>query len=269
MARLRIFVPLLAALMLAMSARTIAADAASQPAPNRSAADPALARALQDHRWTLQSATDASGQPISALNLPGRAFVMSFDGARLSIAGGCNRMNGAWRIDPQGQFMAGRLAGTMMACETPLMQADDALSAVFAQPLSIALTPGATPALRLTSGRNETLVFIGKATLRSLYGAPTRIFLEVAAQRVDCRAPQDPGSDCLRVRERFFDKNGLPSARIGEWTALANQIEGYAHTPGVRNVLRVDRYTRRPPATEGPDHVFALDMIVESEKPAQ
>jgi heat shock protein HslJ len=261
------FLRVLAVLALAAPGLTAAAEAASEPAARAGSAGPAPARMLQDHLWTLQAATDASGKPIAALNLPGRTYVMSFDGARLGVEGGCNRMNGAWRIGPDGKFVAGRLAATMMACETALMRADEALSALLAQPQTISISPGATPVLRLASTTNETLVFGGKPTLRSLYGAPTRIFLEVAAQRVDCDPPGPTGA-CLRVRERIFDKNGLPANPAGAWTVFAGQIEGYSHTPGVRNVLRVDRYTRRPPATEGPEHVFVLDLVVESEKMA-
>lgn len=263
-----VVLPMLAALTLAAPGLSIAADAPSRPAPGASGAGPALARTLQDHRWALQGATDASGQPIAALNLPGRTYVMTFDGARLGVEGGCNRLNGAWRIGPDGKFESGHLAATMMACETALMRADEALSALLAQPQSISIAPGAAPTLRLTSAGNETLVFGGQPTLRSLYGEPTRIFLEVAAERVDCNVPQGPARDCLRVRERFFDKKGLPASRPGAWAAFAGPIEGYAHTPGVRNLLRVDRYTRRPPATDGPEHVFVLDLVVESEKAA-
>lgn len=259
-----LFVPMLAWALAASSASTCAAEAASQPRP--AGADPALARTLQDHRWTLQSATDAAGKPIAALDLPGRSLVMSFDGARLSIEGGCNRMSGGWRLGPHGEFATGRLAGTMMACEARLMQADDALSALFAQRQSIAVTPGATPVLRLTSTKREVLVFGGQPTLRSLYGAPQRIFLEVAAQRVDCRQPDTAGADCLRVRERFFDQKGLPSAPPGEWAAFAGSIEGYTHVPGVRNVLRVDRYTRKPAQGAAAEHVLVLDLVIESEQ---
>jgi heat shock protein HslJ len=257
--------PWLVALALAVPAWAAAAEAASQPTPNRRAADPALVRTLQDHRWTLQSATDAAGQPLPTLTVPGHELAMHFDGPRLSVEGGCNRLNGTWRVSPQGQLMVGRLSSTMMACEAPLMQADAALSALLGQSLAIAVTPGTTPTLRLTAPNSEAVVWSGQPTLQSLYGAPTRIFLEVAAQTVDCKAPQNPGSDCLRVRERFFDKQGLPSPKTGEWTPFPGRIEGYTHTPGVRNVLRVDRYTRKPASAEGPAYVYVLDLTVESE----
>ena len=60
-----------------------------------------MVRALQDHRWTLQSATDSAGQPIDTLLPPGHPYVMSFDGARLSIKGGCNQLVGGWRLAEQ------------------------------------------------------------------------------------------------------------------------------------------------------------------------
>ena len=92
-----------------------------------------------------------AGQPIDGLIVPGQSFVMRFDGARCRCTGGCNTMNGSWRLSPQGQLMVGRLAATMKACEAPLMKADSALSAVLAQPLNVELQPGAAPSLRLVS----------------------------------------------------------------------------------------------------------------------
>lgn len=228
----------------------------SPPAPNR--ADSLLARTLQDHSWTLQSASGAGGQPIAAVIVPGHRYVLQFDGARLSIAGGCNRMNGPWQIDAQGQMQIGRLAATMMACETPLMQADTALAALLAQPLNIALTAADGPLLHLSTPGNDTLVFSGQRTWQSLYGEPTRIFLEVAAQTVDCKAAKN--GQCLRVRERFYDKQGLQARKPGKWRSFAEPIEGYTHKPGVRNVLRIDRYQR----DGAPAHIYVLDLIVES-----
>ena len=41
-------------------------------------------------------------------------------------------------------------------------------------------------------------------------------------------------------------------------------IEGYTHEPGVRNVLRVDRYEIKDPPADAPSQAFVLDMVVES-----
>jgi heat shock protein HslJ len=158
----------------------------AQTPPNRRGADPAVVRSLQSNTWTLQSGSEATGTPIDGLMVPGPSFVMRFQDARVSIQGGCNTMNGSWRLSPQGQLMLGRLTATMKACDAPLMKADAALSAVLAQPLDLALPPGERPTLHLVSPSRQTLVFSGQPTPESLYGKATRIFLEVAPQTVDC-----------------------------------------------------------------------------------
>ncbi len=256
---------LLAALALGLPAMACMAQAASQPTPNRRSADPALVRGLQSNLWTLQSATEGSGQPIDGLIVPGQAFTMRFDGVRLSVQGGCNTMNGSWRLSPQGQLMIGRLAATMKACEAPLMKADAALSAVLAQHLQVELQPGPAPSLRLVSPSRQTLALTGKATPESLYGAATRIFLEVAAQTVPCQPGAGAPTQCLQVRERRFDKQGLRIEPPGEWRAFYGGIDGYTHTPGVRNVLRINRYKRSNVPADASAYVYVLDMVVESE----
>ena len=256
---------LLAALALGLPALACIAQSASQPTPNRRSADPALVRSLQSNVWTLQSASEASGQPIDGLIVPGQAFTMRFEGARVSVQGGCNTMNGSWRLSPQGQLMIGRLAATMKACEAPLMKADAALSAVLAQHLQVELQPGPAPSLRLVSPSRQTLSLTGKATPESLYGAATRIFLEVAAQTVPCQPGAGAPTQCLQVRERRFDKQGLRIEPPGEWRAFYGGIDGYTHTPGVRNVLRINRYKRSNVPADASAYVYVLDMVVESE----
>jgi heat shock protein HslJ len=254
--------PLWAALVVGLPAH--AAEAASQPTPNRRAADPALVRSLQGHVWTLQSGTEATGQPIDGLVLPGQAFKLRFDGARLAISGGCNNITGSWRLSPQNQLMVGRLAATMKACEAPLMKADAALSAVLAQHLDLQLQAGAAPSLRLVSPTRQTLLLSGEPTLESRYGAPTRIFLEVEPQTVECVSGV-MRTQCLRVRERRFDAQGLRIEPPGEWRIFHGAIEGYTHTPGVRNVLRINRYQRQQVPADASRYVYVLDMVVESE----
>jgi heat shock protein HslJ len=258
--------PVLAALALSLPvvAASPGAGAASQPAPNRRAADAALVRSLQDNVWTLQSGSEASGQPIDGLMVPGQAFMLRFDGARLAVKGGCNNMSGSWRLSPQGQLMVGRLAATMKACEAALMQADRALSAVLAQHLQVQLQPGASPSLRLVSPGRQTLVLAGQPTLESLYGAPTRIFLEVAAQTVPCQPGAGAPTQCIQVRERKYDEKGLRVGTPGEWRAFYDRIDGYTHTAGVRNVLRIDRYTRAQVPADASAYLYVLDMVVES-----
>lgn len=260
---------LLAALALGVPALACMAQSASQPTPQRRSADPALVRSLQSNVWTLQSAMEANGQPIDGLIVPGQSIAMRFDGVRVSVQGGCNTMNGSWRLSPQGQLMIGRLAATMKACEAALMKADAGLSAVLAQHLQVELQSGAAPSLRLVSPSRQTLAFSGQPTPESLYGAATRIFLEVASQTVPCQPGAGAPTQCLQVRERRFDKQGLRIEPPGEWRAFYGGIDGYTHTPGVRNVLRINRYKRSNVPADASSYVYVLDMVVESETVAR
>jgi len=181
------------------------------------------------------------------------------------VSGGCNNMTGSWRLSPQGQLMVGRLAATMKACEPALMKADAALSAVLAQHLDAQLQPGSTPSLRLVSPTRQTLVLNGQPTLESLYGAPTRVFLEVAPQTVPCQPGAGAPAKCLQVRERRFDAQGLRIEPPGEWRTFQGSIEGYTHTPGVRNVVRVNRYQRKQVPADASRYLYVLDLVIESE----
>jgi heat shock protein HslJ len=239
-------------------------DAAAQASPPRRTADAAVVRALQDHHWTLQSASDAAGLPIEALLPAGHSIVMNFIDARLSIRGACNQMNGSWRLSPQTQLMIGRLAATMKACEPVLMAADSALAAALEQPLGVEVTRGAAPSLRLSTASQQVLTFSGQPTMRSLYGPPKRIFLEVAEQTVDCPPPSGEAGRCLNVRELRFDEQGLRKGEPGPWRTFTGRIEGYTHTPGVRNVLRIERYERKPAPAGRPPVAYVLDLVVES-----
>jgi heat shock protein HslJ len=237
----------------------------SQTEPNRRGADPAVVRSLQSNVWTLQSGSDAAGTPIDGLMVPGQSFQMRFQDARVSIQGGCNTINGSWRLSPQGQLMLGRLAATMKACDAPLMKADAALSAVLAQPLEVTLPPHDRPRLRLLSPSGQALVFSGQPTPESLYGKAKRIFMEVAPQTVDCVSGVMRGQ-CLQVRERRFDAQGLRIEPPGEWRIFHGRIEGYTHQSGVRDVLRINRYERpKPLPADASRYVYVLDLVVESE----
>jgi len=250
-------------MIVALGLATVTAALAQTP-PNRRGADPAVVRSLQSNIWTLQSGSEAAGTPIDGLMVPGHAFQMRFQDERVSIQGGCNTLNGSWRLSPQGQLMLGRLAATMKACDAALMKADATLSAVLAQHLDVELQPGERPTLRLVSPSRQTLVFSGQPTPESLYGKATRIFLEVAPQTVDCVSGVMRGQ-CLQVRERRFDQYGLRIEPPGEWRIFHGGIEGYTHQPGVRNVLRLNRYQRPQVPADASRYVYVLDMVVESE----
>jgi heat shock protein HslJ len=256
---------LLAAALGAGPSSSPAAGDTREVNPPRRTADASVVRMLEAHRWTLQAALDSASRPIDVLLPPGHPFVMSFDGPQVSIQGGCNLHSGAWRLTPQRELLIGRLAATMKACEAALMEADTALSAAFGQPLRVDVTPGAAPSLSLTTATRQTLTFSGEPTLRSLYGAPKRIFLEVAPRKIECTLPTGAAGECLQVRDIQFDAQGLRKGSPGTWRPFAETIEGYAHAAGVRNVLRIDRYERRPAPAGAAAVRYVLDLVVESE----
>lgn len=229
-----------------------------------------LSQVLEDHRWTLESATDAEDRRIDTL-FPAaeRPFAFSFSASRLNVEGGCNSIRGSYQINAQGQLEARQMAATMMACEPALMKADSTLSALLSTPLRIELVRGAQPLLRLLTASNETLELRGQVTPEALYGPGTIIFLEVDAQRVDCTNPWRPETRCLQVRERRFDEQGLRVGTPGEWQPFYAEIDGYEHTPGVRNVIRVKRFQRSPVPENAAPAVYVLDLVVESETVAR
>jgi heat shock protein HslJ len=255
---------MMAAAACALPAAQATATGAATPSPPRRTADASLVRALQDHDWTLHAAIDATGQPVQALLVPGHPFVIRFDGARIAVQGGCNLLSGAWRLSPQDRLEIGRIASTQKACEPPLMAADAAMAAALAAPLQARLEAGQAPMLHLVSAERQTLSFAGRRTSKSLYGAPTRIFLEVAAQRVACTPALQPPTTCLQVRERRFDDKGLRVGEPGPWRAFYDEIVGYSHQPGVSNVLRINRFKRPRTPADASAYVYELDLVVES-----
>ena len=225
-----------------------------------------LAQQLESYRWTLASATDAQNRRIAGLP-PSKdhPVVLTFSGSRLSIQGPCNRIAGGYQINAQRQLVVNGTASTMMACDPALMQADTALSNVLAQPLQVEMTGRPAPRLRLTSAANGTLTFTGQATPESLYGAGTTVFLEISAHSVACQNPPSPNTRCLQFRERHYDEKGLVIGTPGEWRPLQENIEGFTHREGQRNVLRVKQFHRAAPPAGTSSTVYVLDMVVESE----
>ena len=225
----------------------------------------ALLQTLEDHRWTLASATDAQGQRIGAIvPIAARPFVFSFSGSRLHVQGGCNQLTGSYQLSPDGVLTGGGMASSMMACEAPLMKADRALSDMLAKGMRVELTGGTPPTLRLLDPSKASLTLTGLATPEALYGPATRIFLEVAAQRVACKNPLNGEDLCLQVRERNFDEKGLRVGVPGAWRPLYETIEGYKHTPGVSNVVRLQRFHRASAPPGASSTVYVLDLVVES-----
>ncbi|MCV2368643.1 copper resistance protein NlpE N-terminal domain-containing protein [Roseateles oligotrophus] len=220
---------------------------------------------LESHRWTLVWASDAKGQPIAGLPAASpREIHFNFSAGRFNIEGTCNRMMGGYRVDAEGMLGFSRMASTMMACEPAVMQLDAVVAELLAGALKIELLAGNASTLRLSSATNATLFFTGKMTPEARYGQPTRVFIEVDATRVECKNAEGANAECLQVRERRFDVQGLAVGAPGAWLPFAEPIEGYTHRPGVRNVLRLKRFDRAAHGGVVP-YLYVLDMVIESE----
>jgi len=269
-----------------MSARTrlpaalalcLAAAACTSPAGHDAPAPPATATAtaidaagLGRYHWRLADARDRHGQPLEhLLARPQQPVQLDFSADRISLANTCNRMSASYRLEGA-WLQLGPLASTLMACTDPALAAlDQALAQRLDGRLQLELVAGPAPQLVLATPGGDRLAFAGEPTAATRYGGqPERVFLEVAARTVPCHHPLMGEQACLQVRQVHYDGSGAESRPRGEWQVFHDPIEGYVHRPGVRNVLRLDRYTRQDPPADASRHAWVLDLVVESEQVA-
>ncbi|TWT19321.1 DUF4377 domain-containing protein [Luteimonas marina] len=260
-------IPLLS-LAIALAACTPSNPPAETPPPAGVAAAPATravdAQALAASHWRLADAVDAGGRRIDALfPAPDQPLQLDFADGRVSVSGGCNQMSGGYTLSGD-RFEVGALAQTKKFCGGgALMAADDAIGARLAGAGTLAT--GDDGRLVLTTAGGDRLTFAGTPTAETTYGGEgERVFLEVAAERVPCHHPMMPDYRCLHVREITYDDKGIKQ-ETGEWEYLYQDIEGYTHEPGVRNVLRLKRFEVANPPADGSSIAYVLDMVVESE----
>lgn len=223
---------------------------------------------LGSHHWQLHDAVDGSNRRLDGLfDSSGKSLQLDFTADRVSVSNACNGIGGNYKI-VDGHLFTGPLMQTMMACAEPtLMQRETTIKNVLqARPALITSTADGKPLLTLSAADGTTLTFVGQATAETRFGGPGTIeFLEVASESADCPHPLQPAATCLKVHELHYDSQGLRVGEPGAWQTLAQPIEGYEHQPGVRNVLRVKRYTLPNPPADASSAAYVLDMVVESE----
>ncbi|QDH71440.1 META and DUF4377 domain-containing protein [Marilutibacter alkalisoli] len=244
----------------------------ADPQPDDSGTPAAVATAsgagaeLTRHHWKLSQVLGADGEPapgpLAGLERP---LQLDFFDDSLSSNGACNGFGGDYRIE-DGTLQVGSLRQTLMACEGDLMAADAALVEHLEGAPRLDLQPGEPPTLTLTAADGSALVFNGEATPEARYGsAGTQVFLEVAAQRESCPHPLIPDMQCLMAREIRYDDAGLKTFVSEDWQPLYQEIEGYEHDAGTRNVLRLKRFDIADPPADASSVAYVLDMVVESE----
>lgn len=245
-----------------------ATTAASTPAKPTAATAATDASALGKYHWQLSEATGSDGKRIDALFVrPDKPLQLDFVRDRLSVGNACNRIGGNYSVDGE-RLKIGPMAQTMMACaDKALADLDGAITQRLQSNPKLGLhTEGNAPQLRLATDNGDTLVFIGQPTAETRYGGEGEtVFLEVAPQTKPCSHPLIPNMQCLQVRERKYGENGVIVGTPGEWQPLYQSIEGYTHDAGIRNVLRVKRFSIKNPPADAPNTAYVLDMVVESE----
>lgn len=226
---------------------------------------------LQSHHWQLQHAFTPQGDADAQWQLPNlqnhtsRTVGLRFaDNQTLSVDRLCNTMSGSYEI--RGELMkVSRLVATMMACnDAALRKMEHNVSQQLAKVHSWKISGDSTPILELKFDSGASWHFRGIPTHETLYGNSERIFLEVAPHRVTCNQPSGITAQCLQVREIKFNNQGIKQS-IGTWSNYPGSIEGYVHQAGVRNVLRIKRFTDRKNLAGEPKHIDVLDLVVESE----
>ncbi|HEV8692836.1 MAG TPA: META and DUF4377 domain-containing protein [Lysobacter sp.] len=228
---------------------------------------PAVANvSLEAYHWDLASATNQGGQAIAALQpVADKPLRLDFIKGRIGVSGGCNHIGGAYQYNG-GSLQLGPLMQTEMACaDRRLMDLDAAIAARLQGTLQTKLSEGEAPQLELVAANGDRLVFNSTPTPQTRYGGEgTTVFFEVAPQRKPCSHPLIPNMQCLQVRARTYADNGVIASQ-GEWQPLYQEIEGYAHTPGIRNVVRVKKFNVKNPPADASSVAYVLDMVVESE----
>ncbi|MGO1070876.1 DUF4377 domain-containing protein [Lysobacter sp. CA199] len=256
------------ALLAACAAPSHTADGDAAKPAGDTAATAKSSVALDGYKWNLDSATDNTGKPIAVLQREGKyGLQLSFAKDRLGVSGGCNHVGAAYSLKGE-RIEIKQFQTTLMACQDQrLMQMDGEISKLLEGTAQFAIEGEAPqPRLLLTTAGGAKLSLSGQPTAETRYGgAGTTKFFEVDAQRRTCPHPLIPNHQCLWVRERKYDANGVALAPSEDWHFLYQDIEGYQHEAGIRNVVRIKQFEIKNPPADASSVAYVLDMVVESE----
>lgn len=230
---------------------------------------------LQGFHWDLQSAHDQSGRALPAFTALAPKTDVRLNFVNDSKSGGqfittkvCNNMSGGYQLNGDKISVSKNMVSTQMACaDNRLMQLEQAVGAQLPRAQSVQIASDATPprlTLRFDDGSRWELK--GVPTSATKYGsAGETIFLEVAPQLKPCNNGMVRNAQCMQVREIRYNASGVKTG-ASEWGHFYGNIEGYQHEAGIRNVLRVKRYTLQNPPADASRYAYVLDMRVESEQ---
>lgn len=233
-----------------------------------------LSQILPKYHWRLVSAQDVKSENLKGVIVEGTPNIeMMFIDNSISIRNTCNQMMASYTVDASGtQLQFGQIAQTMRACVDPEMALkDDAMIALLSNLKTVNIDQAADNgpiALSMIDQNGNLFRFNGVLTPESYFGqAGKEMFLEISPQHVACDLPV-ANSQCIQIREIVYDESFRQSVPDPTWIVYPNAIDGFNHEAGLRNIVRVKRFTHSsettPTDTSRPDPFYVLELVVES-----
>lgn len=226
---------------------------------------------LPAYQWSLADAQNVDGKRIDTLFVQKDHPVrLDFTQTQVTVRNTCNVMSGAYTIEDE-TITVGPMRSTMKRCVDEKMNQLDQeigkrLTGKSSFSVNFSAESTALPVLTLKLASGDQLVFSGQPTPETLYGSKGKtLFMEVSEVTRPCSHPLISEMQCLQIRQVYYDEKGIKTGNSGAFKNLYQPIEGYTHTPGVRNILRIKQYPILRPPADAPAVAYVLDMVVESE----
>ena len=222
---------------------------------------------LASYRWTLTSARDDAGQPITELMNIKDQVMLSFNQNQgqhtVNYSVGCNTMSANYQLQGFSLTTEDSMS-TKMSCKE-LDSAEDKLNDIMEGDSQLSIASGDTPTLTQVTDDTETLVWTGRMTSQAKYNSKGEtLFWSVDAQTKPCAG--DSSQQCLQIKPVTYDEQGIKISE-GKRVEFAGTIEGYKHNNKHDEVLRLQRYALD--ATDNSataKHAYVFDAVIESTK---
>ena len=244
----------------ANSADIMASDATVTP-------EQQLVNNLASYRWTLTSARDDTGQPITELVSIKDQVILSFNQNQghhtISYSVGCNTMSANYQLQGFSLTTEDSMS-TKMSCQE-LNDAEDKLNDIMEGDSQLSIASGDTPTLTQVTDDAETLVWTGRMTPQAKYNSKGEtLFWSVDAQTKPC--VDDSSQQCLQIKPITYDEQGIKISE-GKKVEFAGIIEGYNHNSQQDEVLRLQRYALDANGNSATaKHAYVFDAVIESTK---
>ncbi len=176
-------------------------------------------------------------------------------------------MGGSYLLKEK-ELIFGAVAATRKMCDGKLAILDDEIGKRLQNTILYNLISDKDNLfLTFTTDNGDLLKFIGIPTPETRFNSKGEIiFLEIAPQKTPCHQPELSDKTCFQIRQVYYDDNGVKSKKPDAWKDLDQDIEGFHFQPGIRNILRVKKFTLTNASAKTPETAYVLDMIVESEQ---